>query len=462
MGSIKLYVSRGAEYALIALIFSLMIFVLLKISLWRKKELDKRAMLLRFAALWYFITLEMVIFWGRNNNGWWSPATHCNLYLFENILDAIRGSGWEVIVQVVLNLLMFVPGGFLLGLLFDGKKKTAVPLTLLGIILFNETVQFFTGLGAADIDDLFTNMLGGLWGYAVWRLFQNWKMGGRRRLISALAVLLPVLAAAGGLVFYQLRPWGYLPQDVVNFYRLKAEKVTMEGLLPETESLSVYMPGRRERQDAVQAVERIFAAVDEKPDLRTEDAYDTVAVFRGENAAVYIWYYYRGVFTLHLGEKGYRFSESDQPPQESMRALLSNMGFVLPEPTEVEDLSFEKIGLNRYRLWYDFVPMDGRIYDGTVEFSCAEDGNLTELSYNVMELTEYCRGEAIDETALTAKLRKGLFSLQDIVPEDIDEIICQDFRLGYTLDSKGYYRPVYSISCLIDGQEAEIIVSAIK
>lgn len=455
MESLKVYVLRGARYGFAALLVSLGLCFLLQYTVWKKSGADKKAKTLCFLTLWYFITLELVIFWGRDA-GFFQPLSNINLHPFENLRDAVRGYSQEILVQVGLNLLMFVPGGFLLGWLLEKKRAFAVPLTLLCVILFNETAQFLVGLGTADIDDLATNLFGGLWGWAIFLLFREWKWKGTKRLVYLGGVLLPLVLAAGLFAAYQVRPWGFLPQDVINDRYLKPERVdvsALEGALPE--SLNLYEPQHPDKSGARVAVEKIFSALGERADLSSEDAYDTLAVYRGENMANYIWYEYRGAFKLHLSNTSEPTPYQELPVLERTLAILADMGYPLPLPTDFEDT-----GTSWRTLVYDFVPAGGKLYDGTVEVSYM-DGQLLALDYDVAELEEYRTEAALDTEGLIARLKQGHFSGDIYSIEKIGELVCLDFSLDYALDSKGIYRPIYIISCTMNGRETEIRVSAV-
>lgn len=79
--------------------------------------------------------------------------------------------GWDsMIEQILLNIAMFVPLGFLLPAVFAGARKWYKTLLLVaGVSLFIETVQYFIGR-SSDIDDLIMNTLGGILGYALFAL----------------------------------------------------------------------------------------------------------------------------------------------------------------------------------------------------------------------------------------------------------------------------------------------------
>ncbi|KMN39383.1 MULTISPECIES: VanZ family protein [Lysinibacillus] len=97
-----------------------------------------------------------------------------NFIPFETILRYINYSqyfNWEIIIVNLLgNLLIFTPMGFLLPLLSKKFRKAWV-IICLGFIssLAVETVQFIFTVGSADIDDLILNTIGAWLGYLAYK-----------------------------------------------------------------------------------------------------------------------------------------------------------------------------------------------------------------------------------------------------------------------------------------------------
>jgi len=83
------------------------------------------------------------------------------LWLYEE--DAAR----QFFVEVIPNIIMFIPLGFFLPAVFRGMRKfrrVAASIFLMSFCI--EFFQYFIGR-SSDIDDLITNLLGGLIGYEV-------------------------------------------------------------------------------------------------------------------------------------------------------------------------------------------------------------------------------------------------------------------------------------------------------
>lgn len=79
----------------------------------------------------------------------------------------------EILKQVLVNLVMLIPLGFILPVVFKSFRncfKTMLCIVLL--VLFIETFQYFIGR-RADIDDLIINTIGGLIGYGIFAILDK-------------------------------------------------------------------------------------------------------------------------------------------------------------------------------------------------------------------------------------------------------------------------------------------------
>ena len=77
----------------------------------------------------------------------------------------------SAIINLVGNIIMFIPLGFFLPRIF--KKLDKFPLFILcysAIIIGVELLQYFTLLGFCDIDDLILNVVGGVMGFVAHRI----------------------------------------------------------------------------------------------------------------------------------------------------------------------------------------------------------------------------------------------------------------------------------------------------
>ena len=75
--------------------------------------------------------------------------------------------------EVIMNVVVFVPIGFALGLAFRKLKGWQVVLVGMGISVGIELLQWFFRKGFADVDDVIHNVLGCALGCLGWRIFRR-------------------------------------------------------------------------------------------------------------------------------------------------------------------------------------------------------------------------------------------------------------------------------------------------
>lgn len=107
-----------------------------------------------------------------------------NIEPFHEIKRYIRYAdvlGSQVVVLNLLgNVMVFLPFGFLVASLFPANDKKH-PLAITGLsMLFSavvELLQYLTSVGAADVDDVILNTIGGFIGYLLYAGWRIWWYG---------------------------------------------------------------------------------------------------------------------------------------------------------------------------------------------------------------------------------------------------------------------------------------------
>ena len=84
------------------------------------------------------------------------------------------GNAGYFTTNVLGNLIMFMPIGFFVPLLWNNKGLKSAALATLWVSLFIEITQLPQGR-ATDIDDLWLNVLGGVLGYGIYALLKHRK-----------------------------------------------------------------------------------------------------------------------------------------------------------------------------------------------------------------------------------------------------------------------------------------------
>lgn len=95
---------------------------------------------------------------------------------FWSYRPVMEGNRW-ILAQIIINVVMFIPVGFLLGFMSRSIKWWHVSLAGFGISASIEILQFITCRGFSEFDDLFHNSLGCLIGFMLYNLVVGEKWG---------------------------------------------------------------------------------------------------------------------------------------------------------------------------------------------------------------------------------------------------------------------------------------------
>ena len=176
---VYLYVAFGFEplvlYCWMALLVSVSV-VLLARHIWRHRETMRRDRAIGFS-VWFAIVLYLTLFSRISDAG----ESQTVMTPFRGIAAAVEARSLQPLTHAILNVMLFVPFGFLL----PGSNPEA--LSRAGFAVFGgliastliEGIQMISGLGFCDIDDVIANALGAAGGYVLYRLWtqiqRNWR-----------------------------------------------------------------------------------------------------------------------------------------------------------------------------------------------------------------------------------------------------------------------------------------------
>ena len=153
--------------AAVVLMLGILFFVAYKLVYQKvlkgEKELTGKQIFLGVLSAGYMCVLLGAVFLSRGR--FYGAA---NLHLFASWREAWNSMSAVLIRNNILNILLFVPLGFLLPFYGD-KLKKMYRVVLIGFFttLLIESVQYITKMGIFEADDLFHNTLGVLLGYSI-------------------------------------------------------------------------------------------------------------------------------------------------------------------------------------------------------------------------------------------------------------------------------------------------------
>jgi glycopeptide antibiotics resistance protein len=119
---------------------------------------------------------------------------------------ATDGAGASAPLEVVVNLLLFVPFGLYLGLLVPARRWWALAGVVAGSSLALEVGQYVLAVGRSDATDVVVNTAGGLVGLGLAAVARHRSgAGAARALTRACAVATAIALVVAGL--YLASPW---------------------------------------------------------------------------------------------------------------------------------------------------------------------------------------------------------------------------------------------------------------
>lgn len=116
-----------------------------------------------FTAFGLYIIILLVLLFGKA-----SSTQSVNLIPFHTITDYFSRERPLGLSNVIGNVLLFIPLGVFLSLFTRSKKLWLTVLSIALISASAEVLQYSIHIGAADIDDVILNIMGGLVGIALY------------------------------------------------------------------------------------------------------------------------------------------------------------------------------------------------------------------------------------------------------------------------------------------------------
>ena len=389
-----------------------------------------------------------------------------NLHLFRAWREAWNNFSAKNWANVLLNVAMFAPLGFLLPMLHRAFRKWYVmgPVGFAASLTI-ELLQLAVCRGICDVDDLFANTLGAVMGYLLIMtgLSIPEERGKKRKPSGIYCGLLIILAVSLGGIFvvYDAQEYGNLPNAAAYTNDTGDVEWSMECELPSVgEKAAAYQNQPRSLEECDAFAEE-FAKI-----VGTE--FDDITYY--QEAAYYMDHGtedgYHFLF-LSYHDTSYEYScgylEEDEwanADREALEAALEKYPLMIPEYAQFQ---VEGDG------WHSFTVkqhVDGAVMiDGTLRCRYESDGTIREIQNDLLSYTYYEDVEIIAPEAAFELLCSGKFNdgglLEHVSPE---KVLITSCSLEYEIDTKGFYQPVYYFDAESeDGNyQARIMIPAMK
>ena len=203
------------------------------------KNIEKKRLILYGISIVYAVILLGAVF--LNRSGLYG---NINLKLFSSYKEAYNTMQMYLFRNIVLNILLFVPLGFLLPIYSDKLKKAYKVVGIgLAVTTIIEIIQYITKLGIFEIDDILNNTLGTLIGYSVFMMYTKTKNKENKMSIAKYTIPIAIVPITFIVMFiiYQNQELGNIL--IQSSYKVNMNKVNVDNraeLSSERENKNIY------------------------------------------------------------------------------------------------------------------------------------------------------------------------------------------------------------------------------
>lgn len=363
-----------------------------------------------------------------------------NFHLFRAWREAWNNFSTKNWANVLLNIAMFGPLGFLLPLLVRKFRRwyTTIP-TGFALSLTIELLQLAFARGICDVDDLFANTLGTAMGYfaAMALLALTGPKGTRLKPALAYSGLLLIPFVAIGSIFcaYQLQEYGNLPNAPAYTNNTRNVQWILDCDLPEAgEQAPVYQTQALSRAQCDAFARELAASIGQEVDMIS---YYQEMVYYNLSGGILSVYYYDGSFELTINS----WSGEGSPDEDRETVLQALAAFPVHIP---ESAAFEAEGDGWYSFTCDAVRDGAVLMDGTLRCYMQPDGTAACVNNHLVWYRYYQDAVILSPMEAYSSLCAGKFYdggyFEYKSPAEVRVFSC---RMDYEIDTKGFYQPVY-------------------
>ena len=441
------------------------------------KTIKKSQILLYTVSICYVVIVIGATFFSRMPSETYNDKM--NLNLFSSYVEAYHDIGVVLLNNVllrnlILNIMLFIPLGFLLPLYSDKLKKMYI-VVLIGLLatLTIEFTQHFNDYGTFEIDDALNNTIGTLLGYCIFMIF--YRLKNKESLKKIIGYIIPIIATvgvfAGMLIGHNNQEFGNF--DFENNYTIDMSNVKVQSEIEfsnEKSKKQVYKTKILTRNEAREIALNVFEKMGKENDNSLEVEQENLVRFKPirknleEIDAALVVYYVGGRYGcsdssyICVGENGVVqfMSKTNNANREEIEVALKKLGVNIPLNAE---FSYDK-QRGQYVFTMNMIMQDNKLIDGEIRCDYYIDKTIKYFENDIVTYDIIGEKEIMSEQEAYQQILEGKF--KGFTIDEIKSITVKGVELEYKLDSKGYYVPVYKFDVLLNGNKNTIYIKAIK
>lgn len=440
------------------LFFCLFYFLIYKCVLKGEKHISAgRGCLYILFITYIFIVAAATILLRKNNDG----VMRINLQPFIQYRTAWYSCSMREWRNILLNIIMFIPLGFMLPWLF-AKLRSVWKVTVINfaLSLLIELVQLVTRCGIFETDDLIHNTLGALIGSCIFQMIydiivdKNVWFG--KIVLQLSPILLTIAVFAGFYIHYNQMEFGIMSQTYI--FKANMQRVTITNqikLSEERTKVCIYKTAGRVNAGEMKAfAEKFMDKINVTIATEKTRKLDNVLYMygkTGEGRDVCL-----GVNSLGLTYSYEEFSdtknERKEIGQKEWREKLEKLSIEIPNDAKFIEKE------NGDRFFETGMQVDGTMkLFGWIDCSYYDD-NTMAINNHIVNCKSVKSVSIMSEKEAFEQIKQGKFRSGS----RINSLTICDVMISYEMDSKGYLQPVYKFEVVVNGDDEEIAIPAYR
>lgn len=452
----------GVEFLLIAFYY---FFYNKKEPSVRKRNHVKKLMLGALFIGYIVFVCELTII-GRGS----SHFLQMNLQPFSGYIDAWKKYSLRDLQNCIFNILMFVPLGVFLPLLFPKFKLFKwLFLVVVSATLSIETYQTLTGAGIFELDDLINNSIGGVIGYQLYRLVASivqHKKVKIKSLLGHLAIpLIMGLIFVGMMIVYNQQEFGHLAINAYTKSNMSDVDVSTSLDLSTAPTVApVYKKIMKNDEVETLLQKKLGLSVTSTTENRGDRE-----ILLADNAGNPYTLFISSQGNWSLTENLYTPDQTTAAGQDSVNKAKAIMDELALLPQEAEFTVWENGELE----WTlpDRANINKDYWLGEVSLGLKPDGDVYSLSSNLRNHQFIAEVNILSPTEVYERIKNGEFSQikynalvtdEELTIKKGDQLSIELIELTHMYDTKGFYQPVYNVSGTLNGKSWFTLIQARK
>lgn len=422
---------------ILAIVYLIYIF---KSKKYQQTPLDIKKLIYRGLLIGYILVVIIATL-GRPS---YSFDMKASTELFSSYRLAINHFDMREWRNIILNICMFIPLGFLLPLV-SSKMKHWWMTYIAGILLTLciELTQLLTNRGIFEIDDILNNALGCMIGFGLYSLgryiYQKYKKHQTNMihtLLTQIPLLLTIIAFSTIFISYSKQELGNLQQ---NYYKtVDMSHIEVTSLVPlsdETSLQDVYKTKQYTQDECYDIIQPFFNKYGLTIDDTQTDIYDETIYFYSQNREILANIDYSGG-TFHLWYTNESDTPQDNLTEQEVKDIIQKEGIQIPQQA-----TFTSLDDGQYIFEVQDI-VDHQYLNGSISCQINANKSFISLGYDLKTYDSYKQFPIISQQQAFELIKDGKFN-QDWMMSLDQEIVIHSANLIYAEDSKGFYQPVY-------------------